>query len=179
MPLKNWGGFAEYRDSVYDDLERLVTAGLADRVLLNTKPLSRVEVARIVARAIEKIRHDEAGAYNERRDLEPVLDRLMEEFKVELAALGVRPVEGVTPPGFVSFTPIDRAQVFSGFATHGFSLVNEQGHSVKRGANGGFNVLKSIKTVRITLHVLAPNPDMQTGVKPVVAMSSMSQIYNY
>src|SRR5437867_9485756 len=138
VPLKNWGGFSEFRDAVYDDLERLVTAGVADRVLLNTKPLSRVEVARIVARAIEKIRHDEAGAYNERRDLEPVLDRLMEEFKVELAALGVRPVEGVTPPGFVSFTPIDRAQVFSGFATHGFSLVNAQGHSVKRGANGGF-----------------------------------------
>src|SRR5947199_4927036 len=138
VPLKNWGVFAGYRDAVYDDLERLVTAGLADRVLLNPKPLSRVEVARIVARAIEKIRRDEAGAYNERRDLEPVLDRLMEEFRVELAALGVRPVEGVTPPGFVSFTPIDRAQVFSGFATHGFSLVNEQGHSVKRGANGGF-----------------------------------------
>src|SRR5436309_3261352 len=48
VPLKNWGGFAEYRDSVYDDLERLVTAGLADRVLLNTKPLSRVEVARLI-----------------------------------------------------------------------------------------------------------------------------------
>ena len=138
VPLKNWGGFAEYRDSVYDDLERLVTAGLADRVLLNTKPLSRVEVARMIARAIVKIRGDEAGAYNERRDLEPVLDRLMEEFKVELAALGVRTAEDVTPPGFVSFTPVDRAQVFSGFATDSFSLVNAQGHSVKRGANGGF-----------------------------------------
>src|SRR5882672_2056467 len=53
VPLKNWGGFSEFRDAVYDDLERLVTAGLADRVLLNTKPLSRVEVARIVARAIQ------------------------------------------------------------------------------------------------------------------------------
>src|SRR5436309_15523981 len=74
VPLKNWGGFAEYRDSVYDDLERLVTAGLADRVLLNTRPLSRVEVARILARAIEKIRGDDTGALNARRDLEPVLE---------------------------------------------------------------------------------------------------------
>ena len=31
LPLKNWGGFSLYRDAVYDDLERLVTAGLADR----------------------------------------------------------------------------------------------------------------------------------------------------
>ena len=38
LPLKNWGGFSEFRDAAYDDLERLVTAGLADRVLLNTRP---------------------------------------------------------------------------------------------------------------------------------------------
>src|SRR5438445_7301818 len=102
VPLKNWGGFSEFRDAAYDDLERLVTAGLADRTLLNTKPLSRIEAARIVARAIQKIRGDGAGDLNARRDLEPVLDRLMEEFKTELASLGVRTSEVVTPPGIVS-----------------------------------------------------------------------------
>src|SRR6267142_7228539 len=81
VPLKNWGGFAELRDAVYDDLERLVTAGLADRTILNTKPLSRIEAARIVARAIERIRRDDSGGLNTRRDLEPVLDRLIEEFR--------------------------------------------------------------------------------------------------
>src|SRR4029434_10398124 len=91
------------------DLERLATAGLADRTLLNTKPISRIEAARIVARAIERIRRDESGGLNTRRDLEPVLDRLMEEFKTELAGLGVRLSEdGVAAPGFFSFTPIDR-----------------------------------------------------------------------
>src|SRR5215813_6682258 len=89
IPLKNWGGFSLYEDAVYDDLERLVTAGLADRTLLNTKPISRVEAARIVARAIERIRRDEGGL-NTRRDLEPVLDRLIEEFRPELAGLGVQ-----------------------------------------------------------------------------------------
>jgi len=137
LPLKNWGGFSEYRDATYDDLERLVTAGLADRTLLNTKPLSRVEAARIVARAIARIRRDEPEGLNMRRDLEPVLDRLIEEFKVELAALGVQVPDGVKPPGTFSFTPIDRAQVFNGLATHGFSLVNEQGSSVKRSFNMG------------------------------------------
>ena len=29
VPLKNWGGFSEFRDAAYDDLERLVTSGLA------------------------------------------------------------------------------------------------------------------------------------------------------
>src|SRR5437899_6499160 len=137
LPLKNWGGFSLYRDAVYDDLERLVTAGLADRTLLNTKPLSRVEAARIVARAIERIRRDESGGLNTRRDLEPVLDRLMEEFRSELAGLGVRPSEGAPPPGVFSFTPVDRAQVFAGYANHQLSLINEQGSSFRRGANGG------------------------------------------
>src|SRR5215472_11636741 len=137
LPLKNWGGFSEYRDAAYDDLERLVTAGLADRTLLNTKPMSRVEAARIVARAIQKIRRDDPDGLNLRRDLEPVLDRLIDEFRVELAALGVQIPDAAEQPGAFSFTPIDRAQVFSGLATHGFSLVNEQGTSVKRTFNMG------------------------------------------
>src|SRR5437773_9086074 len=135
IPLKNWGGFAEFRDAVYDDLERLVTAGLADRTLLNTKPLSRIEAARIVARAIQKIRGDDAGGLNARRDLEPVLDRLMEEFTTELASLGVRNSEGATAPGVVSFTPIDRLQANLAYASKRFSLVNEQGHTMRRRVN--------------------------------------------
>src|SRR5947207_1348509 len=107
IPLKNWGGFSEFYDTVYDDLERLVTAGLADRVLLNTRPLSRLEAARIVARAVARIRGDDTGDLNARRDLEPVLDRLMEEFKIELASLGVKEFGGAPAPGPVYFAPIE------------------------------------------------------------------------
>jgi hypothetical protein len=138
IPLKNWGGFSIVRDAVYDDLERLVTAGLADRTLLSTKPLSRIEAARIVARAIEKIRRDEAGEYNARRDLEPVLDRLKEEFRTELASLGLRlgdaPAEA---PGAVSFTPVDRGQVSGAYASRDPRLPNQQGLKFHQGANGG------------------------------------------
>ena len=137
LPLKNWGGFSLHRDAAYDDIERLVTAGLADRTLLNTKPLSRVEAARIVARAIERIRRDEAGKLNTRRDLEPVLDRLMAEFKPELAGLGVQVPDGGTAPGFFSFTPVDRVQLFAGYANQKLALVNEQGSSFQSGANSG------------------------------------------
>src|SRR2546426_7846870 len=49
VPLKNWGGFSEFRDAVYDDLERLVTAGLARPVLLDTRPLGPLEGARVLA----------------------------------------------------------------------------------------------------------------------------------
>src|SRR5437763_16464684 len=69
IPLKNWVGFSEFYDAGYDDLERLVTAGLPDRVLLNTRPLTRLEAARIAARATAKIRHDR-GALTARRDRE-------------------------------------------------------------------------------------------------------------
>lgn len=140
IPLKNWGGFSVFRDAVYDDLERLVTAGLADRTILNTKPMSRTEGARIVARAIAAIRADAAGMYNNRQDLESVLDRLTEEFKVELGALGVKmPAgQGAAAPGVFSFTPIDRAQVRGGYASRDFSLINSQGLRFQRGANGGF-----------------------------------------
>ena len=140
IPLKNWGGFSVFRDAVYDDLERLVSAGLADRTILNTKPFSRTEGARMVARAIAAIRADEKGLYNNRQDLEAVLDRLTEEFRPELASLGVKlPADATAPlPGVFSFTPVDRAQIRGGFASRDFSLVNNQGLRFQRGVNGGF-----------------------------------------
>lgn len=137
IPLKNWGGFAVFRDAAYDDLERLVTAGLADRTILNTKPLSRIEAARIVARAVEKIREDTGGVYNTRRDLEPVIERLVDEFGPELASLGVK-ISGNSrvAPGFFSFVPVDRAQVRAGVASRDLSFVNSQGLRFQRGVNG-------------------------------------------
>lgn len=137
LPLKNWGGFAVYRDAVYDDLERLVTAGLADRTLLSTKPLSRIEAARIVARAIAAIRNGAGGAYDDRRDLEPVLARLTEEFRSELASLGVRAGSDLGPaPGAFSLVPVDHAQVGGAWASKRFPLVDSQGRTFKEGANG-------------------------------------------
>src|SRR2546426_6203366 len=84
LPLKNWGGFSLYRDAVYDDLERLVTAGFGDRAVLNSKPISRTAAARIVARAIDHIRRDDRGVYSDPRDLEALVDPLTAEVPVEL-----------------------------------------------------------------------------------------------
>jgi len=139
VPLRNWGGFAVHRDAVYDDLERLVAAGLADRAIINTKPLNRTEAARMVARAIEKIRGDEAARYNTRLDLEAVLNRLMEEFRAELAALKVKlPADlSPTPPGWFSFTPVDRALARAGYTSRDLSFPYNAGLRFQRGVNAG------------------------------------------
>ncbi|MBM4439455.1 MAG: hypothetical protein FJ027_03475 [Candidatus Rokubacteria bacterium] len=138
IPLKNWGGFSLYRDAVYDDLERLVASGLGDRAVLNTKPISRHAAARLVAHAIEKIRRDSSGVYNNRPDLEPVVDRLIKEFRTELAALGVKIPGGDVPaPSWFSFTPLDRAQARFGMTTRDFRLENRQGLAFQRGVNAG------------------------------------------
>jgi hypothetical protein len=139
IPLKNWGGFARFRDAVYDDLERLVASGLAGRAVLNTKPMSRTEAAGIVATAIERVRRDTSGAVAERRDMEPVLERLADEFAVELAAMGVKwGGQRVPPPGMFSFYPVDHAQVRAAYASRDLSLVNNQGVRYQDGFNGGF-----------------------------------------
>src|SRR5207237_6629756 len=104
-------------------------------------PINRTEAARMVARAIERIRREEgSGGYSTRRDLEPVLDRLMEEFRTELTALGVKlPASGeVPPPKFFSFTPVDRAQVRGGYTSRDLRLENRQGLLWHRTLNGGF-----------------------------------------
>src|SRR2546425_1583579 len=61
VPLKNWGGFSEFRDAVYDDLERLVTAGLAHRRPLDTRAFRRGGGARGVPPPLAKIPEDRAG----------------------------------------------------------------------------------------------------------------------
>ena len=92
----------------------------------------------MVGRAIEQIRSDEAQFWSLRRDLEPVLDRLIEEFRPELASLGVK-VPGAVglAPGFFSFLPVDRGQVRAGYASRDLSWVNSQGLRFQGGANGG------------------------------------------
>jgi hypothetical protein len=138
IPLHNLGGFAVGRDALYDDLERLVTAGFADRSLLNTKPLSRIEAARMVARAIERIRANDRPADEDRRDLEPVLDRLMAELRPELIALGVRRPNGAPPgPSLITYRPVDRITGFGAYATARRTLPASGARRFEDGFNAG------------------------------------------
>jgi len=89
VPLKPWSYFELYRDWTYTAIEKLVTAGLVGPWVLNTKPMSRIEMARVVSVALRKIQEDEIGRFARRTDLEPVLYHLMEELAPELEAMAL------------------------------------------------------------------------------------------
>ncbi len=136
VPLKNWGGFSVNRSWVYDALEKIVLAGLAEQVLLNTKPLGRVEAARIVEQAVRRLEWDQSGDYNHRGYLEDLLYQLVKEFGLELAEMGVKtPLNREAEPGFFGFNLIDHAQFGIDFATRSQRLVNSFGRHISKGAN--------------------------------------------
>ena len=136
VPLKNWGGFSIYRSWVYDALEKIVLAGLAEQTLLNSKPLSRVEAARIVAQAVRRLEWDKYGDYNHRGYLEELLYQLVEEFGPELAEMGVRtPLNRNVTLGYFGGKPIDHAGFGMGSASRSQKTVNNFGQRLKKGAN--------------------------------------------
>jgi len=136
VPLRNWGGLAIHWHWTYDAVKKLVLAGLTDRVVLNTKPMSRLEMARIVAQAITKITGDEGGQYADRRDLEDTLYRLLDEFQPELAELGIEAaLQQGKPPGFFQIKPLDKLQVQTAYSTEDYDLENNQGDAFEEGFN--------------------------------------------
>jgi hypothetical protein len=80
VPLHHWA---------YEALERLVALDLIDRAILGTKPYSRKQAAQYVARAIERIRAGDVDIDGREQLAEPLLERLMQEFRPELMRMGV------------------------------------------------------------------------------------------
>ena len=79
LPLHHWA---------YEAIERLNTLGIIDHAMVVAKPYSRKQAAKYVARAIERIRADEIRADHRQVLAEPLLERLMAEFRPELMDLG-------------------------------------------------------------------------------------------
>ena len=79
LPLQHWS---------YEAIERLTALGIIDRAMVVSKPYSRNQAAKYVARAIERIRADEIRADGRQVLAEPLLERLMAEFRPELTELG-------------------------------------------------------------------------------------------
>ncbi|TLY18890.1 MAG: capsule assembly Wzi family protein [Nitrospirae bacterium] len=81
LPLHHWA---------YEAIERLVALGVIDRAMIIPKPYSRKQAAIYVARAIERIRTDEAPAEGQQAIAEPLLERLLQFLQPELGEqLGV------------------------------------------------------------------------------------------
>jgi len=79
LPLHHWA---------YEAIERLTALGVIDRAMVVPKPYSRKQAAKYVARAIERVKADEIPMDGRETIAEPLLERLMQEFKPELVGLG-------------------------------------------------------------------------------------------
>jgi capsule assembly protein Wzi len=79
LPLHHWA---------YEAIERLTALDIIDQAMVVAKPYSRKQAAKYVARAIERIRADEIRADDRQVLAEPLLERLMTEFRPELMDLG-------------------------------------------------------------------------------------------
>src|SRR5256885_14888530 len=79
LPLHHWA---------YEAIERLVALGIIDRAMVVTKPYSRKQAAKDVARALERIRADQVPADGQQAISEPLLERLMPFLQPELVELG-------------------------------------------------------------------------------------------
>ncbi|NQT46235.1 MAG: hypothetical protein HQ593_01990 [Candidatus Omnitrophica bacterium] len=84
IPLDHWS---------YESIERLSLAGLVDISGLNTRPLTRLQMADMIGGAIEKIQQDRFEVHYmdtvRMERLQSILDDLIREYKDELAILGV------------------------------------------------------------------------------------------
>ena len=138
VPLKPWTGFARSWDWTYDALHKLVISGIAGKVVLNTKPMSRREMAWILADIIGRIQENRVSEFDHRTDLQDILLDLMEEFSPELRALGVTGygIRG-EPPRTIEFKPIEFLQFRGGLTSKSATdLENSSGERLDRGMSG-------------------------------------------
>jgi membrane-associated phospholipid phosphatase len=137
VPLKPWSYFELYRDWTYTAIEKLVTAGLVGPWVLNTKPMSRMEMARIVAVAVRKIQEDEIGRFSRRTDLEPILYDLMEELAPELEAMALRTGEDeFAGQPWLSIQPLSHLQARAFAVKRDTNPENSQGLKLARRRDG-------------------------------------------
>ncbi len=138
VPLKSWTGSATNWDWTYDALHTLVLSGLAGRVVMNTKPMSRREMAVILADIIRRIERNQVWQFAHRTDLQDTILALMDEFTPELLALGVTGY-GIKKeaPRTLEIKPLEHLQFRAAFTTNSAANVeNSNGERYDVGMNG-------------------------------------------
>ena len=138
VPLKPWMGSARSWDWTYDALHKLVLSGLAGRVVMNTKPMSRREMAIILADILRRIQDNQVMQFAHRTDLQDIVLALMDEFTPELLALGVTGY-GIKKevPRTLEVKPLEHLQFRAGFTSNSATnLENSNGERLDIGLNG-------------------------------------------
>lgn len=94
LPLHHW---------TYEAIERLVSMGLIDDAMVVTKPYTRKQAARYVAKALERV-GSSSDTYDEQKPLvDPLLERLVREFRSELTTLGAIAASDGVATGLVRY----------------------------------------------------------------------------
>lgn len=88
-------------DQVYADLHRLAADGLAPLWVASVRPLIRIEIARMVARSLDRVAEHSPATY---RTSLPVLERLVLQFADELSLLGYRVVQPPLGPSALAIS---------------------------------------------------------------------------
>lgn len=86
VPLHDW---------TYSAVEKLTVCGLITPGPLTSKPLTRIQMAKLVAEAVDHLQNEDVtfSPLEDVKGLELLMDGLMEEYQSELAKLGVSVAE--------------------------------------------------------------------------------------
>ncbi|MEW6614465.1 MAG: capsule assembly Wzi family protein [Thermodesulfobacteriota bacterium] len=107
---------------VYPALERLTLVGLTESDLMNTKPLTRIEAARLTGEAMRLIAEKKLKDETDRLTLY-FLERLKRELKDELISLGI--IEGTRFDTFIK--PLEELRVKYNLLDGNYTLYNNDG----------------------------------------------------
>jgi capsule assembly protein Wzi len=127
LPLHHWA---------YDAIERLTVLGVIDQALLTPKPYSRKEAAKLITRAIDRIRSDKIGEDGRAAIAEPLLNRLMVEFRAELISVGTLKKRGSEPNGLFRYGARVQSEVDGFFVGDGQTFRFRENRGGEYYANG-------------------------------------------
>ena len=127
LPLHHWA---------YSAIEQLTALGIIDDAMVVTKPYSRNEAAKYVARAIEGIRADQILIDGREAIAERLLARLMVEFRPALIMLGVLEGGGKERTGLLRYGTRVQSEVDASFVGDGQTVRFRENRGGEYYANG-------------------------------------------
>lgn len=118
VPLGHWS---------YAATEKLADYGLIDGAMLTVRPITRIEMARHIGEAMERLEREPAQP----KVLEAILARLEQEFRPELVVIGV--IDGWQPDSILK--PVEDPYVAYVYAQDTPDLENIRGDQFRQGSN--------------------------------------------
>lgn len=125
VPLDHWS---------YQSIERLADQGLLLSDMMTTRPISRLEMARLIVETQQNLEAADAPQWNTDPITKRILERLHQEFLFEISQF--KPVNLGNNPTFIK--PIEDPYYRFIYGRRPFSLENQFGDRYEKGANHRF-----------------------------------------